>query len=171
MEAATNFSWTGTRLHIHVVLLFTMLGRSAWARGWVRGAHRHARQVPRQPPPSQAWSEQRWTSRTMVALSTGVGALVGRVADADVLPRRPPGLPARRGACARRACPAAAQGRVSDRLYAHRRRSVAALHIDEDPDTHYATGVFFFFLASEVSPAKGIYSASIMTTSHNLSSR
>ena len=29
---------------------------------------------------------------------------------------------------------------------------------------------FFFFLASEVSPAKGIYSASI-TTSHNLSSR
>ncbi|WFD03243.1 hypothetical protein MOBT1_001932 [Malassezia obtusa] len=43
----------------------------------LRAVHQKARpRVPPSPPPRPTFSDQRWTSRTMLALSTSVGAVM-----------------------------------------------------------------------------------------------
>ncbi|KAL4401207.1 hypothetical protein ACI68E_002538 [Malassezia pachydermatis] len=40
------------------------------------GAYKPSASLPPSPPPRSAWREQRWSSRTMVSLSTSVGFLM-----------------------------------------------------------------------------------------------
>lgn len=92
------------------------------------------------PPPRPSFSEQRWTSRTMIALSTSVGTLVRRTPHTDVLPRRDARLPPGRGAralavCAgARAAAAAAVAAVAARAR-HSRGHPAARHVEKEQVT------------------------------------